>query len=66
MVAQGKSKDSSKFEFVEFSRFLLSSTEDDNCLDANLDDQISDPHSNSFVDLNGDCIPDIFLTRIDQ
>lgn len=24
---------------------------------------ISNPHSNSYLDLNGDCIPDIFLTK---
>ena len=25
---------------------------------------ISSPHSNSYLDLNGDCIPDIFLTKV--
>jgi hypothetical protein len=24
---------------------------------------ISSPHSNSFVDLNGDCMPDLFLQK---
>jgi len=26
-------------------------------------DQVSIPHSNAFVDFDGDCMPDIFLTR---
>lgn len=65
-VALGRSKDSSRFESVEFKDMILSSADDSNCLDFNGEDEISSPHSNSFVDLNGDCIPDIFLTRIEQ
>ena len=33
------------------------------CLDPTPGDMISSPHSNSFVDLNGDCMPDIFLQK---
>lgn len=65
-VALGKSKDSSQFEFKDFSEFLITNAEDKNCLDWNEADLISTPHSNTYVDLNGDCIPDIFLTRIDK
>lgn len=65
-VALGKSKDSSSFKFIEFKEMILSSNEDSNCMDFSGDDQISSPHSNTFVDLNGDCLQDIFLTRIEQ
>ena len=65
-VALGRSKDSSRFKFIEFKDMILSSADDSNCLDFNGEDEISSPHSNTFVDLNGDCIPDIFLTRIEQ
>jgi hypothetical protein len=36
------------------------------CLDPNFSDIISTPHSNSYLDLNGDCMPDIFLTKVDS
>ena len=65
-VALGRSKDSSKFDFIDFKSKVLSSSDDSKCLDFSDTDSISSPHSNSFVDLNGDCIPDIFLTRIDE
>lgn len=65
-VKLGKSKDTSKFETKDFSEFLISNAEDENCLDASEHDLISTPHSNTYVDLNQDCVPDIFLTRIDQ
>ena len=32
-------------------------------MEPNLDDKLASPHSNSFIDLDGDCIPDIFLTK---
>lgn len=51
---------------MEFKDMVVSSAEDANCLDFDGRDEISSPHSNTFVDLNGDCVPDIFLTRIDQ
>ena len=65
-MALGGSKDSSTFEIKDFSEFLLANKEDENCLDASSTDVVSTPHSNSFVDLNGDCNPDIFMTRIDK
>ena len=30
------------------------------------DDFISEPHSNAFVDLNGDCMPDMLLGKTDK
>jgi len=63
-VALGESLNSSKFKFVDFSEFLVKSSENSKCLDPSADDIISTPHSNSFADLNGDCMPDIFLTKL--
>ena len=65
-VARGKSKDSTSFELIEFKDMLLPKSVNSDCLDFNNEDEISSPHSNTFVDLNGDCIPDIFLTRIEK
>ena len=62
-VALGTS-DNKKFETVEFfDNFVLSSKDDPNCKDPNTADQISLPNSNAFIDLNGDCVADLFLTR---
>jgi integrin alpha FG-GAP repeat containing protein 1 len=63
MIALGDSFNSTSFTFKPLIEFFLSSSEDKTCLDPNLEDMISNPHSNSFLDLNGDCIPDIFLTK---
>ncbi len=63
MIALGDSFNSSSFTFKPLSEFFLNSTEDKTCLDPNLEDLISNPHSNAFLDFNGDCIPDIFLTK---
>lgn len=63
-VALGDSLNSSKFKIVDFSTFLVTNKEDSNCMDPNPDDIISTPHSNSYADLNGDCMPDIFLTKL--
>ena len=65
-VARGKSKDSTSFELIEFKDMLLPKSVNSDCLDFNDEDEISSPHSNTFVDLNDDCIPDIFLTRIEK
>lgn len=45
-----------------FSDFVLTSVDDPDCDDLNLADTISIPNSNAFIDLDGDCMPDIFLT----
>lgn len=62
-VARGRSKDSSSFEIINFEDMLL---DDPDCYTFQGEDLISSPHSNTFVDLNGDCLPDIFMTRISQ
>jgi len=48
---------------VDISEFLIPNSEDQSCKDPEPDHIISSPHSNSFVDLNGDCMPDIFLQK---
>ena len=63
-VALGDSLNSKSYIFVDFSEFVIQSSEDENCMDPNENDIISLPHSNSFLDLDGDCMPDIFLTKM--
>ena len=46
-----------------FSEFVLTADQNADCKTPNTEDLISLPNSNSFVDLNGDCIPDLILTR---
>jgi hypothetical protein len=46
-----------------YSNFVVSPTEDSNCQAPNQQDLLSIPNSNAFVDFDGDCMPDIFLTR---
>jgi len=60
-VALGKMNDPSDFSVVNFSEFLA--TDDENCKTPNESDLISIPNSNAFIDFNGDCMADIFLTR---
>ena len=38
--------------------------ESEECLGPNTQDPLSSPHSNAFLDVNGDCAPDIILSRI--
>lgn len=52
------------FTIVDFEDFVIKNSEDPLCIDSKTpDDLISHPHSNSYVDLNGDCMPDIFLNK---
>lgn len=53
---------SKNFEQRPLSDYILSSAQDSSCLDPN-SDIFSAPHSNSFIDLNGDCMPDIFVQK---
>jgi hypothetical protein len=46
-----------------FSTYVLSESQNSNCKSPNTSDIISIPNSNAFVDLNGDCLPDLLLTR---
>ena len=41
----------------------MTSEEDANCKSPDNSDTISIPNSNAFIDFNGDCMADIFLTR---
>lgn len=47
-----------------FDEFVVSPDVDAGCAQPSLDDSLSSPHSASFVDLDGDCRPDILLTRV--
>lgn len=46
-----------------FSKYVLSSTDSSDCKSPNTSDLISMPNSNAFIDLNGDCLADLVLTR---
>jgi hypothetical protein len=46
-----------------FDNYVVSTTEDSNCLQPNKSDVTSIPNSNAFIDFDGDCMPDLFLTR---
>lgn len=63
MVAIGRDEKGEKFELQPFSNFLIKNSEDQRCIDPKPEDVFSLPHSNAFVDLDGDCMPDIFLQR---
>ena len=60
-VALGTMTDPGKFSVVKFSEFIVA--DDENCATPSSSDLISIPNSNAFVDFNGDCMADIFLTR---
>ena len=49
---------------VDFlSTFVVTTEEDAQCKTPNSSDIISIPNSNAFIDFNGDCMADVFLTR---
>ena len=52
------------YSFVDFKSFLITPEEDPLCQVPSDTDLISSPHSNAFLDLDGDCIPDIFMQKI--
>ena len=54
---------SEKFELRDLQRFLVKPTQDQNCLEPAIGDYMSSPHSTSFLDLNGDCMADIFMQK---
>lgn len=63
-LALGEDSFGEKFQLeVNINEFLISNEEDANCKNPVAGDIISSPHSNSFVDLDGDCMPDIFLQK---
>jgi hypothetical protein len=51
------------FEFKYFSDFILPAGNYGGvtCFNPSPDDLISVPHSNAFIDLDGDCMADIFV-----
>jgi hypothetical protein len=63
-VALGQSLNSELYTIIDFSDFVIKNSENPDCMDPEPDDIISMPHSNSFLDLDGDCMPDIFLNKI--
>jgi hypothetical protein len=65
-LALGTSNIASTFTFAPLSDFLLTSIDDPDCMDLNPTDTISIPNSNAFIDLDGDCLPDLFLTMNDS
>ena len=46
-----------------FTNYALSAQDNTDCKNPNTSDLISMPNSNAFIDLNGDCLPDLVLTR---
>lgn len=63
MVALGTS-DLEKFTHKSFiDNFVISNKENADCRDPSKTDMISIPNSNAFIDFNGDCIADLFITR---
>ena len=63
-VALGSRSDTDSWTIQSFfSEFVLTPDQNADCAAVNTDDIISLPNSNSFVDLNGDCVPDLVLTR---
>ena len=65
-VALGQTLDSKSYTFVDFSEFVIKNQDSQDCMDPSENDPISLPHSNSFLDLDGDCMPDIFLTKLSE
>ena len=61
-VALGQSQTSSDFTITDLSDFLLTSFDDPDCGDLDPADKLSTPNSNAFIDLDGDCLPDLFMT----
>ena len=54
------------FDFVDIDDYLIKNEDDKDCKDPVAGDLISSPHSNAFLDFNGDCKPDIYLSKISQ
>ena len=50
-----------KFDLRDFEYFLVDPSDDESCVKPQYGDIMSAPHSTSFLDLNGDCMPDIFM-----
>jgi len=57
------SEDPGIFTIGNFADFVMTPAEDANCKQFDSTASISIPNSNAFIDFNGDCLADIFLTR---
>ena len=57
------SNDPGIFTIANFADFVMTPEEDSNCKQHDSTDFISIPNSNAFIDFNGDCMADLFLTR---
>jgi hypothetical protein len=53
---------SEKFETKSLNDYIITNDMDPTCMNPS-NDVFSTPHSNSYVDLNGDCMPDIFVQK---
>ena len=53
------------FTIADFADYVVTPAEDANCKQYDPTATISIPNSNAFIDFNGDCLADIFLTRSD-
>ena len=63
-VALGKRNDATYYQVESFfDLFVLGSSDNPDCQNPNTSDIISIPNSNAFIDLNGDCVPELVLTR---
>ena len=63
-VASGSRQDPLVYAEKDFfSKYVLSSADNSDCKSPNTSDLISMPNSNAFIDLNGDCLADLVLTR---
>ena len=61
MIAEGTDSIGYQFKSKPFTDYLIPNSEDPTCMNHDPSDIFSEPHSNAFVDLDGDCMPDIFL-----
>lgn len=63
-VSLGSRSDPNKWTQEDFiSTYVVNPSENPDCAEPNPNDYISLPNSNAFLDLNGDCVPEIVLTR---
>lgn len=62
-VALGNSYNSQQFNITSFSDFVMSPADDPHCKAPSEDDLLATPNSNAYMDLDGDCIPDIFMQK---
>lgn len=45
------------------NNYVIKPSQDANCMTP-LDAPLSIPHSATFIDIDGDCMPDLFLTKV--